>query len=86
MPDGNPDVTGGIMQVILTDAAHSLARLRNDTDLAMARARDTALHGLKVVESVAAYELLVSNDPNEMGRTNAGFQVPNPNTQVRAGT
>lgn len=45
------------------DAAEAISRRRDDTQLATARQRDTAQHGLKVVESVAAYELLTSNDP-----------------------
>ena len=57
------DLPGGVLQVILADVTEAIARRRDDTQLAMNRTRDTALHGLKVVESVAAYELLTSNDP-----------------------
>lgn len=57
-----------------------------DHQLAVARARDTALHGLKVVEGVVAKELLVSDDPSEFGRTNAAIRVPttldHPNAMV----
>ena len=48
----------------------------NDQQLAVARARDTALHGLKVIEGVVAKELLVSDDAAEFGRTNAAIRVP----------
>jgi len=51
-------------------------RRSQHSDMAMARHTDTALHGLKVIESIAAYELLVSNDPDRMAATNAGVRIP----------
>ena len=47
-----------------------------DNGLARARQRDTAMHGLKVVESVSAKELLVSDDASEFARTNAAVRIP----------
>jgi len=47
-----------------------------DHQLAVARLRDTSLHGLKVIEGVVAKELLVSDDAAEFGRTNAAIRVP----------
>lgn len=51
-------------------------RRSQHSDMAMARHTDTALHGLKVIEAIAAYELLVSNDPDRMSATNAAVRIP----------
>lgn len=47
-----------------------------DHTTALGRARDTALHGLKVVEAVVAKELLVSDDPGDFARNNAASRNP----------
>ena len=65
-----------IEKIINTGLAERTALSQGDFALAMARARDTALHGLKVVEGVVAKELLVSDDAAEFGRTNAAIRVP----------
>jgi hypothetical protein len=56
-------MNASLVELFSADAAEAISRRRDDTQLAIARQRDTAQHGLKVVESVAAYELLTSNDP-----------------------
>lgn len=57
-------------------AAERLSLHNADIQLAVARQRDTAQHGLKVIEGVVAKELLVSDDAAEFGRTNAAIRVP----------
>jgi len=56
-------MNAALVELFSADAAEAISRRRDDTQLAIARQRDTSQHGLKVVESVAAYELLTSNDP-----------------------
>lgn len=68
----NPDLVG----LYNSAAAERLSLHNADTMLAVARQRDTAQHGLKVIEGVVAKELLVSDDAAEFGRTNAAIRVP----------
>ena len=47
-----------------------------DHQLAVRRASDTALHGLKVIEGVVAKELLVSDDMGDVLRANQASGAP----------
>jgi hypothetical protein len=81
------DIPAGVLQAHYASNLNSSERRRDDADIAIARARDTALHGLKVVEAVSAKELLVSDDPAEMSRLNSAVRVPttldHPNAVVK---
>lgn len=70
------DLPDGVLQAYFSAGLQDYDRRNKDTDLATGRARDTALHGLKTIEAVTAYELLVSNDANERARMNAAARVP----------
>ena len=50
--------------------------MHGDLQTAIGRARDTALHGLKVIEGVVAKELLVSDDPTDYARMNTAARTP----------
>jgi len=65
-----------IEKIIGAGLAERYAVQQSDHIAAMARARDTALHGLKVVEAVTAKELLVSDDPGDAGRNNLFARNP----------
>ena len=65
-----------LSEFLKTGLTESYRILQNDHTAAMARSRDTALHGLKVIEGVVAKELLVSDDAAEFGRVNAAVRVP----------
>lgn len=65
MPEytSHADIPRGVSEMFYAELSHSTNRWRGDVDAALARARDTALHGLKTIEAITASELLVSNDP-----------------------
>lgn len=65
-----------ISKIIDSGLAERYAVQQSDHAAAMGRARDTALHGLKVVEAVVAKELLVSDAADDFARTNAALRVP----------
>ena len=79
------DVPPNILAAHYAAMLHASERLQGDLDIAIALHRNTALHGLKTVEAVAAYELLVSNDANERARINAAARVPTTLSQPSAG-
>jgi hypothetical protein len=56
--------------------AESFRTTQNDHTAAMARQRDTSMHGLKVIEGVVAKELLVSDDPTDYARMNTAIRTP----------
>ena len=78
-----------ILQGHYARTLHAAEGRMEDTDLARGRARDTALHGLKVVEAISAYELLVSNDPQQAMGWNSAVRIPttldHPNAVVGKG-
>ena len=55
-------------------AAHQIAM--QDTELAFARNRDVALYDLRVLGSVSASELLVTNDPMQVAGYNTAIRTP----------
>ena len=63
-------------QILQAGMAERTGIAQADHQLAMRRASDTALHGLKVVEGVVAKELLISDDASEMSRLNSAVRVP----------
>lgn len=81
------DIPDGMLQAHFVAQLAGVERRSVDADAAMARHRDTALHGLKTIEAISAYELLVSNDPSEGSRLNAATRFPttldHPNAVVK---
>jgi len=63
-------------KVIEAGFTERMAALQIDSNAAQARARDTALHGLKVIEGVVSKELLVSDDLSETMRGNLAARSP----------
>lgn len=65
-----------LAKMIEAGMAERMGMYHGELNAALGRARDTALHGLKVVEGVVAKELLVSDDVSEMSRINGAVRVP----------
>lgn len=65
-----------LTKMIEANMAERMGVFQTDSNLAAARARDTALHGLKVIEGIVAKELLVSDDVSEGSRINMATRLP----------
>lgn len=63
-------------ELFAADAAESIARRRDNTQLALARQSDGAAQDMRVVGGLIASELLTSNDPMQMAGLNAGVRTP----------
>lgn len=64
------------MKILEVGFTERMGALQIDANAALARSRDTALHGLKVIEGVVAKELLVSDDLSETMRGNLAARSP----------
>ena len=65
-----------LAQFLNTSTLQLQTSLMADHQLAVRRASDTALHGLKVIEAVTAKELLVSDDMGDVLRANMATASP----------
>ena len=65
-----------LQDVINADWAESVARRRDDTQLAVARQRDGAGQDMRVIGGFLAAQLFASDDPERFAGLNAGVQVP----------
>lgn len=82
--DGNPNgatpqgqtMDATLQQFLNTSTLQLQTALIADHNLATARARDTALNTLKVLDAVTAKELLVSDDMGDVLRANAASGAP----------
>jgi hypothetical protein len=63
-------------ELFAADAAESIARRRDNTQLALARQSDGAAQDMRVVGGLIAAELLAANDPMTMAGLNAGVRTP----------
>lgn len=65
-----------LQKMIEAGFAERMGVFQIDTNAALGRSRDTALHGLKVIEGIVAKELLVSDDVSEGSRINMATRLP----------
>lgn len=70
------DIPAGVLQAHYGYLLKASEREADDAAAARARARDTALHGLKTIEAITAKELLVSDDVSEASRINMATRIP----------
>jgi len=70
------DLPDGVLQAHYARLNLAAERESDDAAAARARARDTALVGIKTIEAIAAKELLVSDDVSEASRINMAARVP----------
>lgn len=62
--------------VLAQEAAHAVARMRNDSDLATARTRDAALFDNRMLQGFVTAELFRSDDPSFNAGLKASDRVP----------
>ena len=70
------DLPPGVLQAHYARLNFATEREADDAAAARARARDTALIGVKTIEAIAAKELLVSDDVSEASRINMAARTP----------
>ena len=75
-PQGPIEMDPTLAQLLNTSTLQLQTIFTADHQLAVRRASDTALHGLKVIEGVVAKELLVSDDMGDVLRANQASGAP----------
>ena len=65
-----------LQEMFAADAAESIARRRDDSQLATARQRDGAAFDMRMLGGFLASSLFSSDDPERFAGLNAGVRVP----------
>lgn len=69
-------LSDGLLTMFEADAAESIARRRDDTQLAIARQRDGAAYDMRMLQGFISGTLFAQDDGNELSRINAAVRVP----------